>query len=434
MKAGYPRFQNGLDRVFQLRARGSTVRTEVRAGIAVFVSLSYIFVLAPTFLRSMNYNASHSLAVVVGVSAAMTFVAGVWARLPFAFAPGLEMLLYIAGVAVPIFGLSPQLVGRCVLFSGIVLSVLAVAKLTHKIHRYPPPQFSDAIAITMSIFLLCQAVSIAGVVSYDGDVIRIVHNIGGTWIWAVVGVVIALTLDAIGIPAPVLFSVLLVSILAEPTKSRELSSVASNHLLSTKGSIGGLSEHPIEYIWMVVRVTLTLVGLSLYGSLSKIVNLWQGSGQDGAEARNIHEDVPRMNRLMVVEGISGVVSGMAKITNVTMFVESGAGIRLGGRTGITSIVTSISMLSTLVLLPYIQYVEPVASVGALVYVGLLLFPRPRYLRRISRADVAIIVLMAGIVIGTMSLFWAMAIGFVGFVLIREMESGRGRKRKPLVAL
>jgi adenine/guanine/hypoxanthine permease len=413
---------------FEVSKRGSSIRTEISAGLATFFSLSYIFVLAPTLLAGMGLDARSSLSSIVILSALSTLAAGVFARLPFAFAPGLEMLLFLTFVAIPMSGLSPEAAVGCVLISGVILFGLARAKQTHKIHNYPPAQFSDAVAISMSVLLLAQACRIDGLISYDHGWVHTAHSAGANWILGLSGGLIALVLDAVGVPGPVLISVLLISILAR-TGGSGLVEIASQRSLGM-----GLREivnlgPTASQTWPSFTAIFTLLVLSLYGSLSKVVNLWQGTVASTAqESRSAHDDVPSMNRLMVIEGAAAAASGLFRISNITMFVESGAGIRIGGRTGIASIVTGISMLSALLLIPYIRYINPIASVGALVYVGILFFPKPRYLKRFSPLEWLITGIMVSIIVVTMSLFWALLSGMVGFIIAREAKSLSVRRK------
>jgi AGZA family xanthine/uracil permease-like MFS transporter len=420
------RMANWLDSYFKVSGRNSTLRTEVKAGLATFFSLSYIFVLGPTLLAGIGLDARHSLIAIVTLSAVATVVAGCLARIPFAFAPGLEMLLYIAFVAIPICGQLPQYAVACVLLSGVVIFALALLKQTHRIHKFPPEQFSDAVAISMSVFLIAQACRIDGLLTYDRGWVHVTHSAGVHWIWGASGGLIALILDAIGVPAPVLISVLLVSILAGKSGLEASGTLIHGSPLAGLKEILELKYSPTQ-MWPAFTTTISLLVLSLYGSLSKVVNLWQRSHYSKNSELNAGP-IPGIDSLMQVEGASAIASGIAGITNVTVFVESGAGIRIGGRTGVASIVTGLSMLSALLLAHDIRYINPVASVGALLYVGILFFPRPSSLKHVSLSEWGIIGVMALIIVGLMSLFWAFAFGLISFVVVREVKN-RSIQRK-----
>jgi AGZA family xanthine/uracil permease-like MFS transporter len=429
MKPSPPPRLDWTDGFFKISARDSTFTTEIRAGFATFFSLSYIFVLAPTLLAGIGLDAASSLRAVILLSSLATLAAGGWARLPFAFAPGLEMLLYLAFVAIPMSGLLPEVAVGCVVVSGFILFLLALAKKTHKIHSYPPAQFSDAVAISMSVFLLAHACRVDGLLSYDHGWVHIVQTPGVGWIWGVSGGLIALILDALGVPAPVLISVLLVSILAGPGATQLNAGGSYGQFLAGIAKVVGL-KFTAGQVWPAITAIFTLLVLSLYGSLSKVMNLWQGVvSAKSRGSQSTHDDIPDLNSLMVVEGGAAIASGLFGISNITMFVESGAGIRIGGRTGIASIVTGCSMLSALLLVPYIRYINPVASVGALLYVGILFFPKPRYLRRISAFEWLIIGVMAGIIVAKLSLFWAFLFGLIGFIFARKMKSFSIRRKQ-----
>lgn len=412
-----------LDTYFGISDRGSSVAIEFRAGVATFLSLSYIFVLAPTLLEAIGLDAHDSLIAVIVLSVVATFVTGVFARVPFAFAPGLEMLLYVTYVAISIRALNPANALLSVSASGIILTVFAVLRITRKIHNYPPVHFPQAVAISMSAFLLLMAFRIDGLLSYQRGWVDVVSSPSSHWILGLTGAVVAIILDAVGIPAPILISLLLVAILAGPaaiTPGHANVSIGAHRWLRDASQL----VFTPQQIGLSLTATFTLFVLSMYGSLSKVINIWEGAIQAQTTGRVAHKEGDYKN-LMVVEGGAAFLSGVAGISNVTMFVESGAGIRVGARTGLASVVTSILMISAVSLIPYIRHINPIAAVGALIYIGILLFPRPNNLRRVSQVEWGIIGGMVLIVALWMSLAGAFIFGFLGFEVARHYKKCGG---------
>lgn len=417
------RHPRGIDSFFRITERASDIRTEFKAGIATFLSLSYIFVLAPSLMRYTNLNAPSALVFIICISAVISILSGIFTNIPFVFAPGLEMLLFLSYVTMPLYLLGWGETSLCVLLSGLFLLLLSRLKQASWLHGLPPKQYSAAVAVTMSVFLLAQAIQIVGFTSYDNGWVHFGTPHGTNWLIGLSGAIIALVLDALGIPAPVLISLLAVAVLVgrfEPTVVAHNGSAGITQVVENlwRGKV------PLRTELAGLKTIFTLLALSLWGSLSKVLNYWQGVPPHHQDAGDTKLPVAEIDTLLSWEGISGAVSGACGISNVTMFVESAAGIRSGGRTGLTSIVAGVSMLFAFILVPSIRFINPICSVGALVYVGILFFPKADTLKHVSRREWAVIVAMAIMVIGWMSLFWALLFGMIGIPLARRIRFGQ----------
>jgi len=369
MRSNDRSLRKSLDLYFHVSERSSTFRTEVAAGVSTFLSLSYIFVIHPFILARIGLEEHTTLVLTVVVSTAATLACGLWVRLPFVFAPGLEMSLYIALVVVPLLKLTTEEAFSLVIVSGALLCCLGNRHVRHYVIDSVPHHFATAVAVTMAAFLLAIALSFIGVVDYQTGhwTIAGLTNAG----WAATGCVVIILCELVGFRPSVLVGIMVVAVLAHSRGA-----LANSHATSFIPDLSVvLSNASVRAPFSTIHLSLQaaqalfiLFVLSSYGSLSKLIKLSKGT-------TIVHRgDIPGVNRMFVLDGLAAIASGTTGNSNVTTFVESGVGISVGGRTGLTSVTTGILMVCALGLLPFIDLVSTAAIVGALVYVGVQFVP------------------------------------------------------------
>lgn len=159
-----------LERLFRIKELGSSVRTEVFAGISTFLALSYIFVVNPAILADAGIDKSAAfLATIVG-SVVTTLLMGLWANKPFAVAPGLEMNAYVAYVVVGVLGFSWQGALGAVFWSGVLTVIFSLTNIRAKILQAIPELLKLGLAASVGVFLLLIALKVAGLLAYRGIV------------------------------------------------------------------------------------------------------------------------------------------------------------------------------------------------------------------------------------------------------------------------
>lgn len=397
-----------LDRYFEIGKRRSTVSREVLAGTSTFLALSYIFVVNPGILAHGGVPKSIAFFATVAASALATLAMGLWARLPFAVAPGLEMNAYVAFVVVGALGFSWQeALGLC-FWSGVVMVLVTVSRLREKVIDSVPAAMKSSLAAMVGVFVGIIALRISGVLVYHGLQL---HGLGHVWSApaAVLAVAIAtvLAFDRLRVRAAVLLSIVVAAAFAHliGAAGSEAPIAISSHMFDGVGAldVGAIAAGGLN-------VVLVLFLLDFFGSAAKFIGLTYNTSvvENGR--------VPRLTEGLTIDGAGSAAGAALGTSTLTTYVESGVGISAGGRTGLTATVCGLLMLAVFPFVSALKYVPVVAASGALVFVAIKLFPPPSHLRRLARVDHIALLVMTGVVIATFALDRAIAAGFGVYIV------------------
>lgn len=394
---------------FGLEEHGTTFTTEIVAGVSTFLSLSYIFVVNPAILSNAGMDKSFVLFATIVASATATLVMGLWARLPFVLAPGMEMNAYVAFLVVNVMGFSWQDALGAVFWSGLLCIIVTASRAREKIIEAIPDRMKSALSLCVGVFLALVAFKVSGILRYEG--IKII-GVGNFFSHNAVALYICLALilvfERFKLRAAVLFAIILASVFCHWIgigNDTEQPAQLSMAMFEGIGKLNiGIILHP-----EMLSVILILFLIDFYGSVAKFIGL--------TSSTNLMRDgrLPGMREALYVDGIATVGGASLGTTSLITYVESGVGIGVGGRTGLTAIVCAVLMFGCFLIAPLLQYVPVVATTGALVYVAIKLCPSPSEIKTFPRPDLIIMILMQLTVIWFFAIDKAMLIGCLGYI-------------------
>lgn len=445
---------SALDRFFEITARGSTVGAEVRGGIVTFVTMAYIVILNPIILSSGTDVAGDQLAFpqVAAVTAltagVMTILFGVVARLPFAFAAGLGINSFLA-VSVVGQVTWPEAMGL-VLINGLIIVLLAATGLRRLIFDAVPLQLKLAITVGIGLFIAFIGLVDAGFVTATGVGSPPVGlGVGGS-IATVPTLVFVLTLLLTGVlVARRVKGALLIGLLAGTVVAVVIESIW--HLGSSVDRDGGwgLSVPALPEQWVSLP-DLSLVGQVGFGSFSRIgvlaalmlvftlvfTNFFDAMGtmtglSKEAGLADEKGDFPRLRSALVVEGVGAVAGGFTSSSSNTVFIESGAGIGEGARTGLANLVTGALFLLAMFFTPLTSIVPSEVAAAALVIVGALMMSQIRGIDFRDFSALLPVFLTITVMPLTYSIANGIGAGFISWVVLRSL-SGKAREISPLL--
>jgi AGZA family xanthine/uracil permease-like MFS transporter len=449
-----PRSASALDRFFEITARGSSVGAEVRGGLVTFVTMAYIVILNPIILSSATDVDGDQLgfaqvaAVTALTAGVMTILFGVVARLPFAFAAGLGINSFLA-VSVVGQVTWPEAMGL-VLINGLIIVLLAATGLRRLIFDAVPLQLKIAITVGIGLFIAFIGFVDAGFVTSTGQSSPPVGlGIQGS-IATVPTLVFVITLLLTGIlVARKVRGAILIGLLSGTVLA--LIAEAIWHLGSKVDDEGGwgLSVPALPEQWVSLP-DLSLVGQVSFGSFERIgvlaalmlvftlvfTNFFDAMGtltglSKEAGLADERGDFPRLRSALIVEGVGAVAGGFTSSSSNTVFIESGAGIGEGARTGLANLVTGALFLLAMFFTPLTSIVPSEVAAAALVIVGALMMAQ---IRGIDLSDFSVL-LPVFLTITVMPLTYSIAngigAGFISWVIIRSC-SGRAREISPLL--
>lgn len=406
--------RDALDRYFALSAKGSTVRIELMAGLSTFLVLSYIFVVNPAILSQAGMNRTAVLFATIIVSGLSTIAMGLWARLPFVLAPGMEMNAYVAYFAVGTIGLTWRDALGAVFWSGVLFVALSASRLREKIIDAIPPAMKVSLSLSVGIFIALVACRIAGILTFRGvHVSGVGAPVAPSALVLYAGLVTVMVLDRFKVKTAVLISIFVASALSHALElgNAEKAAAVSRDMFASIGELNlGIIARP-----SALSVILVLFLIDFYGSVAKLIGLTANT--------SVQENgrVPRLRQALLVDSIGTTVASFAGTSNITVYVESGVGIASGGRTGLTALACGTLMLSCFALAPFLHWIPLVATTGTLVFIAIKLTPDVAALRRFTVADGVAMLLMQVCVVATSALDRAILAGLLVYAIAQGIR-------------
>ena len=451
---GSPRSTSAFDRFFEITARGSSVGAEVRGGLVTFVTMAYIVILNPISLSSATDVDGDQLgfaqvaAVTALTAGVMTILFGVVARLPFAFAAGLGINSFLA-VSVVGQVTWPEAMGL-VLINGLIIVLLAATGLRRLIFDAVPLQLKIAITVGIGLFIAFIGFVDAGFVTSTGQSSPPVGlGVQGS-IATVPTLVFVVTLVLTGIlVARKVRGAILIGLLSGTV----LALIAEGiwHFGSQVDNEGGwgLSVPALPEQWVSLP-DLSLVGQVSFGSFERIgvlaalmlvftlvfTNFFDAMGtltglSKEAGLADERGDFPRLRSALIVEGVGAVAGGFTSSSSNTVFIESGAGIGEGARTGLANLVTGALFLLAMFFTPLTSIVPSEVAAAALVIVGALMMAQIRGIDLTEFSVLLPVFLTITVMPLTYSIANGIGAGFISWVIIRSC-SGKAREISPLL--
>jgi AGZA family xanthine/uracil permease-like MFS transporter len=445
-----------LDRFFEISARESTIAAEVRGGVVTFIAMAYIIVLNPIILSSASDVAGNKLgftqvsAMTSLAAGVMTILFGVIARLPFAFAAGLGINSFLATTVVGSLTW-PEAMGLVVI-DGVFIVLLAVTGLRRMVFDAVPMQLKLAITAGIGLFILFIGLVDAGFIGSTGKPsppvglgaggtgsintvptvvfvftllvtgILVVRRVrGGILIGLVAGTVVAVAIEAIwhlgsAVKQPGGWTLSVPTLSGSPFALPDLS-LAGDFSLGSFGRVGVLAA---------VMLVFTLVFANFFDAMGTFTGLAREAG-----LADEHGTFPRLRSALIVEGAGAIVGGATSSSSNTVFIESGAGIEEGARTGLANLVTGGLFLAAMFVAPLAQIVPSEVAAAALVIVGVMMMSQLRHID-ISEFSVDLpVVLTVAVMPFSYSIANGIGVGFIAWVVLRT-AAGKVREVSPLL--
>ncbi|MCF8387971.1 MAG: NCS2 family permease, partial [Bacteroidales bacterium] len=331
---------------FSLKEYGTNIKTEILAGVSTFLALSYIFVVNPAILADGGMNKSAVLFATVITSAVATLAMGLWAKKPFVLAPGLEMNSYAVYYVILVLGFSWQNALGVVFWSGILFMILTLTRVREKITTAIPDSLKVGLSASVGIFLMIIALKLSGTLIYDGINIKGIGDLlTSKSLIFIVSLFLVIVLNRLKIRISVLLSIILATILAHfiGFATSSPSSVKVNgDMISAVLKLNFLAILDPK----LLSALIILFVIDFYGSVAKFIGLTSNT--------NIVDEngnLPRLKETLSVDGYATILGSAMGTTSVTTYVESGVGIGVGGRTGLTAVICAILMFLFIPLAP-----------------------------------------------------------------------------------
>lgn len=354
-----------LTKLFGFNPKEHRVKTEILAGVTTFLTMAYILAVNPNILGDTGMDKGALFTTTVVVSAAATILMAVYAKLPFALAPGMGLNAFFAYTVCSILGYSWQFALTAVFLEGLIFILLTVTNIREKIVYIIPDTIKESISVGIGLFIAFIGLKSAEVViNNEATLVSIGDLTTGPALLCVIGIIISSILLIKKVTGALLIGIILTTLIGIPLGVTHIDT-----LLSTPPSI-----EPIfcKFEWSqiftqdMMVIVFTLLFVDLFDTIGTIIGVTSRAGM----IKN--GKIPRLKQAFMVDAIATTGGAVMGSSTVTTFVESVAGVEVGGRTGLTAFVTGLCFLLAIFFAPLFLAIPPAATAPVLILVGVMM--------------------------------------------------------------
>jgi len=391
-----------MDKFFKIKEHGSTVKTEIIAGLTTFFAMAYIIVVNPNQLVGFSFdvpgipkiwNAVYIASIVAAIFGTLLYA--FYAKLPFAQAcgMGLNSFFFTSFVLPQIISggdvIKGYRAGLVIIFiSGLVFLILSATGIRTYIAKAMPDCIKKAIPAGIGLFIAFIGFQNVGIIQDNPyTLVQFVKLNGAAWadvapaVVALIGFVLIAILTKLGIKGAVLIGILVTTVvyyvttlqlpaldmssLAQPFK--DFAEIGITSIFSPESWKNAFSGEMIGSIFSVIMLIVTFCLVDMFDTIGTLYGA-------ASEANMLDEngDPVNIEKAMTCDSLATVAGSVCGTSTVTTFVECASGVAAGGRTGLTSLVTSICFFICLFLSPLASIIPAAATAPALIYVGVLM--------------------------------------------------------------
>lgn len=353
-----------LEKLFGFNKQETTVRTEIFAGITTFLTMAYILAVNPNILGETGMDKGALFTTTVIMAAFATGLMAIYAKLPFALAPGMGLNAFFAYTICLTLGFSWQFALTAVLLEGIIFIILTATNLREKIVKVLPESLKTSISVGIGLYIAFIGLKNAGViVGNSATLVGLGDLTHGSGLLTVIGLVITAALLVKNVKGALFIGIIATALIGIPMGETKI-----NGVFSTPPSI-----EPIfwKFDWNGIftkdmfYVIFTLLFVDLFGCIGTIIGVAnQMETKDGK--------YPPLKKAFMVDAIATTTGAMMGTSAVTTYVESASGVKAGGKSGLTAFSTAVCFLVSLFLAPVFLAIPSAAVAPVLVLVGLMM--------------------------------------------------------------
>lgn len=414
-----------LEKLFALKEKGSNAKTEVIAGITTFFTMVYIVFVNPSILGIAGMDTQVVFVTTCLIAAFGTIAMGLFSNLP---APAMGLNAFFAFVIVQKLGYSWQ-VGMGAIFLGSVgLFLLTLLKIRYWFMASIPHGLRVGIGAGIGLFIALIGFKNMGIVVPNADTLVALGDLHDPKVLlGVLGFFVIVILSAKGIHSGVLISIALITGLAlifDPA-------VAFHGIVSmppSLDSVVGQVDVAGAFDLGLFGIIFSFLLVNLFDSSGTLIAVTTKAGFADKQGR-----FPRMKQALFVDSTAAMAGSLMGTSAVSTYIESGSGVSVGGRTGLTAVVIGVLFLLTIFFSPLASVVPAYATAGALVFVGILMASSLIEVKWDDLTEATPAFITTAMMPFTYSITEGIAFGFISYCVMKAC-TGRFKEINPSVAV
>lgn len=356
-----------LKKLFGFNPKIHSVKTEILAGITTFLTMAYILAVNPDIFKAIEGMPNGAVFTATGIAAITgTLLMSLYAKLPFATAPGMGLNAFFVYTVCLSMGYSWQFALTAILIEGFLFVLMTITNIRSLIVDAIPTSIKHAIGVGIGLFIAALGLKNAGIiVANEATLITLGDITQSAPLVALIGILITGVLTIYNVKGGILIGILATTLIGIPFGLTHFDGV-----LSSPPSIGPIF---MQFEWQniftldMIAVIFTFLFIDMFDTIGTIIGVMGNAGmlkKDG--------DMREVNKAFMADAVATVVGACVGTSTTTTFVESGAGVAQGGRTGLTSFTTACCFAIALFFAPLFLAIPSVATAPALFIVGLFM--------------------------------------------------------------
>ncbi|NEZ75782.1 NCS2 family permease [Clostridium botulinum] len=358
-----------MENYFKLKENGTTFKTEILAGITTFMTMAYILVVNPGILSQTGMDFGAVFTATALSAAIATLLTGLYAKLPFAQAPGMGLNAFFAFTIVKQMGYSWEFALTAVFLEGIIFILLTIFNVREAIVNSIPNNIKKSISVGIGLLISFIGLDNARVVIHpkDGGTIVALGNItSGEALLAIIGILITGILLTKNIRGALLIGIVITTLIGIPMGITKVPTSFFSMPPSLSPIFLKFEWHNIFTPNMFIAL-FTLLFMDMFDTVGTLVGV-------ATKAKMLDENgnVPRVKQALFCDAIGTTLGACLGTSTVSTFVESASGVAEGGRTGLTAVSTATMFLIALFISPLFIMIPSPATAPSLILVGLFM--------------------------------------------------------------
>ena len=429
-----------MEHFFKLKENGTTVSTEITAGLTTFFTMAYIIIVNPTLLSQAGMEWGAVFLATIIASIIGTLIMGLVANVPYAQAPGMGMNAFFVYTVCFNLGFTWQQALSMVFICGLINLLITVTKLRKSIIGAIPPSLQNAIGGGIGVFVAYLGLLNVGMITFESGVPAIATlNEPVLWLF-LFGLVLTIVLLVCNVKGAILIGIVVSAFVGIPmgvtTTSDTVSFSEACAALPTTFLAIFTPEGLPSLFADAARLPLAIITIfafsisDTFDTIGTFIGTGRRAGIFSEEDEKAMENQPgfksKMDRALFADATATSIGALFGTSNTTTFVESASGIGAGGRTGLTSVVVAICFAVSAFLASFVSAIPMAATAPALVVVGVMMLSAFKEINWEDFSE-AVPAFFAGLFMALCySISYGIAFGFISYCVVRICRREAGK--------
>ncbi|WP_415331802.1 NCS2 family permease [Clostridium perfringens] len=357
-----------MEKFFKLKENNTDAKTEFIAGLTTFMTMAYILIVNPSILSAAGMDQGAVFTATALSAVIATLIMGLYAKLPFAQAPGMGLNAFFAYTIVIQMGYSFEFALTAVLLEGIIFILLTIFNVREAIVDSIPKGIKNAISVGIGLLISLIGLEGAGIVVHTdgGTIVSLGNIVSGSGLLAIIGLLITSVLIAKNVKGALFIGMIITAIIGIPMGITPMPSKIISMPPSIAPTFFKFDFHNIFSLDMVIAL-FTLLFMDMFDTIGTLVGV-------ATKAKMLDKDgkVPNIKKALFSDAVGTTLGAFLGTSTVSTFVESASGVAEGGRTGLTAVSTAFMFFLALFFAPLFAIITPAVTASALVLVGLFM--------------------------------------------------------------